>query len=500
MLSNTTVRTGSALVSDQVSTSIDQTLDAVQNADSESPVIVDFDETLFLRNSTEEYLRSVYPRALGAGFVLTAKMLKPWKLLPQRLSADDVAKDWFLVVAATLLFPWTALVWRRRAKRLAAQYCNGPLAQAIDSSAGSLVVATLGFGWVVRPLLQHLPVSKVRAGQYDLVACRFWQGVGDRAKGKLAMVCEAMGPTAVSRAVVVTDAEKDMPTLMASAVPCLLQWPEALFQPSFSDTYIPLLHSEKGRQTSRANLVEHVVLAHWLLLVLASSLTSTHPVLHGVSLLLLVLSYWCIYEIGYQAKDNHAPWPWVWAMGLAMPACFLLASAQPDAQLSSVWQVVMNASVVWLAFLAGVRLTFAIYNRFNLEARMWLYPFLQIQKMFGFAVLISINQVGALLLLALIVSQWIEYCIYRCGGDRHQFPTSVSRLMIFTLLFAGAAVSTQTPESMISWQTLAIFAFCFVSSFKQLRQVLAKLDLVVNSRRNHAASQRSVLSSTQTSD
>jgi len=529
MLSHTTTRAHATLTSQPTFTSIEQTVAAVQNAAADSPIVVDFDETLFLRNSTEEYLRSIYPRTLGAGFIFANKILKPWRLLPQRLKDNDISKDWFLVVVATLLFPWTALVWQYRAKKLARQYCNTPLAQAIDSNQqGRLVIATLGFDWVVKPLLRHLPMKKVQTNQYQLVACRFWQGASDRAKGKLAMVSQVLGTAAVAKSVVVTDAEKDMPILAASAKPCLLKWPDARYIPSIADVYIPLFYSEKVKNAGYSHIVKHVILAHWLFLVLASSIVSSHPALHSLSLFLLSISYWCVYEIGYWENDIlgekyekkpalsksfakyksqvklNTPWPWLWAMGLAIPACFLLVSIQlatPETALSinplswgsvwaqgveGVWTALGFTSMLWLAFLGAVRLTFRLYNRFNEDARMWMYPILQTQKMFGFAMLVQVSEVGAMLLMSLIVSRWIEYCIYRCGGDRKRFPISVSTLMMFTLLFAGAATSSSHPEVLMSWQAVIVFGFCFGRSFKKLRQVLAKLDLVVNSRRKQS--------------
>ncbi|MGB3300023.1 MAG: hypothetical protein WBA76_17295 [Phormidesmis sp.] len=439
---------------------IAETIEAVQSATEESLIIVDFDETLFLRNSTEEYLNSIYPRFLGALFLRGLKALKPWRYLPSQFRSESISRDWLLVLLATLVFPWTLLLWRWRAKTLAKAHWNWPLVRSLGQSPSpQIVVATLGFAPIVNPLLKHLPraLNQPRLQQADqqsnlkgdskprVIACRFWQGAQDRAKGKYAMLGAALGGAVVARAIAITDSSQDAPLLAHVKTPCWVVWPEAQYMPAMADVYLPLFYAEKVKHPNKAHFLRFVLLWHWLFLTMALSLLSPHPGVNAASLLLLVLSYWCIYEIGYWENDliaeargqtsvlserylryktrlklsQSAPEfaPWCWAIALALPALLLLEVSKRSmplalafADVMGQWaQLLLSDSAVWLAFLGVVRLAFWLYNQFDGEARVWIYPLLQAQKLFGFTLLLGINSVGAALMMALIVYRWLQY-------------------------------------------------------------------------------------------
>lgn len=234
---NTVIATQSVTVTQTTSKVVDspaRTLSAVQQA--QDVIIVDFDETLFLRNSTEAYLDAIHPRPAGALFLLALKLIRPWRRLPKRLRKDELSKDWSLVLLATLFFPWTPFVWQRKAKRLARTYWNRPLLEAIARNPNAqVVVATLGFSWIVNPLLKHLPNEVSKKIEVPAVACGLLSGAGDRAIGKLKMTEKVLGKPALSKAVVVTDSATDMPLLNAVETPCLVQWPEAKYVPAMAE-------------------------------------------------------------------------------------------------------------------------------------------------------------------------------------------------------------------------------------------------------------------------
>ena len=487
-----------------------QTLEAIQRATADQPIILDFDETLFLRNSTAEYLNSIHPKPLGAAYLLMAKAIRPWRWLPASLVNEDISMDWFLVVFATLLFPWTRLVWRRKAKRLAQSYWNGHLLCAIAHNPNAqVVVATLGFSWIVNPLLKHLPVELSQQFDRSVVACGFWRGAADRAKGKRAMVAEAIGEKALSQSVVVTDSNKDAPLLAAAEKPCLLKWPEAEYVSPMSDVYVPLFYSEKVKNPGRSHILKRVIMGHWVFLMIAFSFLSDHFLLNAAGLLLLTVSYWCIYEIGYWENDvvgdlyerkpmlseNYLRYrdrlnlntaaPWIWAMALATPALVLLEASNLNAEAlraialaTQDWQTLAFNSAIWLGFLCAVRATFWMYNQFSEYTRIWIYPFLQTQKLFGFAMLVSTNAVGAVLLLSLAVSRWLHYSIYRCGGDRDRFPLNLCCLVLFAIGFSTATLSSLEPAVLLTWQSAAAFLYCLMRGIKGFRSVNGSVNLV----------------------
>ncbi|MEY2832853.1 MAG: hypothetical protein RLZZ574_2112, partial [Cyanobacteriota bacterium] len=47
---------------------------AIANATQDNPLIIDFDETLLLRNSTAEYINSLRPRLLGFLLIMVLKI------------------------------------------------------------------------------------------------------------------------------------------------------------------------------------------------------------------------------------------------------------------------------------------------------------------------------------------------------------------------------------------------------------------------------------------
>ena len=281
-----------------------------------------------------------------------------------------------------------------------------------------------------------------------------------------------------------------------------------------SEFYVPLFYSEKIKNPGKFHILKRVVLGHWVFGVIAWSCISPHPLTNAFSLLLLTLSYWCVYEIGYQENDDIAskyerrptlsstycqyrshinlgtPWPWVWAAMLAIPGCLLFSLSQQTVEssllnegLSSISLSMSRLTAVsgdgvsiemlrilpaWFAFLAVVRVTFGFYNRVNEATRVWIYPLLQIQQLFGFSLLGSTNAIGSLLLLSLTFSRWIQYCVYRCGGDRKGFPINLGCLVLFTLLFTTLCLSSPDRTSWFTAQAVVAFSYCSLRSAKKI--------------------------------
>ena len=122
-------------------------------------MILDFDHTLLLSNSTEEYLESLRPRWLAALLLTALDFVQPWRVLGG-VNTAFVYADHVRVVLATLLFPWAALAWRARALHTARRLMNHDLFAAIEERP--FVVASYGYGFLLRPLLDLFP--RARAG------------------------------------------------------------------------------------------------------------------------------------------------------------------------------------------------------------------------------------------------------------------------------------------------------------------------------------------------
>ena len=209
-------------------------IECIKNAERNTTIILDFDETLLLRNSTAEYINSLRPRLLGFVLVKFLDVIKPWVWLPHPYKGHKI-RDWFLVVVPTILLPWTLLNWQRKAKQLAA-YSNTELISAVNSNANAnIIVASLGFKFVIDPILQHLPIK------YDLlVSCRFWKA-GDRSKGKLLMMQEVLPLSKIKSSILVTDSKDDLPLLQVVEQPCFVIWSLAKYVTPFQDFWLKSL-------------------------------------------------------------------------------------------------------------------------------------------------------------------------------------------------------------------------------------------------------------------
>lgn len=210
-----------------------EAIDAIVNASKDTPIILDFDETLLLRNSTAEYIDSLRPRLVGFILVSFLKIIQPWIWLPKPFKGSEI-KDWFLVTVPTILLPWTLLLWQRKAKQLAEDYGNTELILAVNSNPDArIIVASLGFNFIIDPILQHIPMK------YDLlVSCQFWRGAGDRGKGKLLMMQEILSESEIKSAIVVTDSEDDLPLLQVVDRPYFIIWSLAKYIAPFKDFWL----------------------------------------------------------------------------------------------------------------------------------------------------------------------------------------------------------------------------------------------------------------------
>ena len=214
-------------------------IECIKNAHSNTTIILDFDETLLLRNSTAEYINSLRPRLVGFVLVKLIDRIEPWVWLPRPYQGDKV-RDWFLVVVPTILLPWTLLFWQQKARQLAAEYSNTELISAVNSNAeANIIVASLGFKFVIDPILQHLPIK------YDLlVSCRFWRA-GDRTLGKLLMMQQVLSQSQIKSSILVTDSKDDLPLLQVVARPCFVIWLLAKYEVPFHDFWLRALLKKK---------------------------------------------------------------------------------------------------------------------------------------------------------------------------------------------------------------------------------------------------------------
>lgn len=204
-------------------------LEKIRSLPQGRTVLLDFDLTLFLVNSTETYLARL-PGPVKDLVDFEAKVLS--KAMENRRAV----RDWVRLLLATGMCPWLPFLWRRAAPELALAHLNRPLAEALAARPDlEVVVVSIGFEGLIAPVLGHMPLN-----HQGLVACGWLSGGEQRASGKLEMVRRALGEDRVAASVVITDSDDDRPLLEAADIPVWIKWPEAHPLPrKRNDTHAP---------------------------------------------------------------------------------------------------------------------------------------------------------------------------------------------------------------------------------------------------------------------
>jgi hypothetical protein len=431
------------------------------------PVLIDFDETLYLRNSTEDFIDSARPALLALIVMRLLDFIEPW-----RWTGGGETRDVWRVRCIAALFPWTRGRWKTRVRVLAASAANTPLIDAVNERARrrigeAPIIATLGFRTIVTPLVSALGLPP----QIRIVAA----GLGtfaDRRGGKLRLVVAALGNETVHHALVLTDSTQDEALLSACALPLRTVWPRARYRPALSGLYLPGQYLAQVKRPGERYITRGILQEDFALWVLSSVMLAPHPVSHVVALLFLLLSFWAIYESGYVDNDRvavrfeHEPkvsdafhdgpavtsrWaPWVWA---------LASGAIGVAMLRGLGSEALAGFGLWGCVLITTYGAFALYNRFDKATRVWLYSCLQLARSAAFVALVPINLIGAIAIGAHVLAKWVPYYIYRAAGKVWpDAPHFMTRLLFFAVLTVLIALATGI-GALWTWSTAALLAW-----------------------------------------
>jgi phosphoserine phosphatase len=436
----------------------------------DGPVFVDLDETLYLRNSTEDFIDLARPALLALMVLRVLDAIKPW-----RWTGGAVTRDNWRIRSIQTLLPWTQGRWLRHVGRLAREYSNQPLVEALQAKADTFVVVTLGFHPVVKPLVAALGFPKAR-----IVASRA-SSFEDRRRGKLHTAVSELGQETVDSSLFITDSLDDLPLLEKCARPLRTVWPAARFHGALSNVYFPGEYVSRVKHPGERYLWRVIVQEDFAFWLLGSLALAPAPARHVLAIAALVCSFWVIYERGYVDNDWAAehlepdgklsesywqapvatPWlpPWIWASALGALAVGLL-----DWPLFKPWDLAK-----WLGVLLATYGTFKLYNRIDKRSRVWLYALLQFARGTAYLVLVPATTAAVPAIGSLILARWIAYYIYRTqGGTWPKLPVNLIRLLLFTVLTCVLAV-VQGPASLLGWTAPAIFAWNVFRARSDLR-------------------------------
>jgi hypothetical protein len=444
-------------------------------------LLVDLDETLYLRNSTEDFIDSAVPGLLALLLLKLLDLLKPW-----RWTGGPLTRDAWRVRLICVLMPWTLMLWRRGVQQRAASYTNQPLAATLRARAAAPLIATVGFLPIVAPLVAAMGFAEAR-----IVAARLFV-FEDRRGGKLRLLSAALGEAAVHESMVLSDSSDDLPLLAACARPLRVVWPEARYLTALSRCYWPTEYLARIKRPGERYFLRGVLqddFAYWLL---ASVTLAAYPLFHVAGLLLLLISFWAIYELGYVDNDRVAekferepklspeffrnpvatptwqPWLWAGAFGTAAIFVLRLPATPPVADF-----------LRWLGVLVATYLWFRLYNRVDKNTRVWMFPVLQLARSCAFVVLVPISLVGTAALSAHLFSRWVPYYVYRFGG--RNWPETQPHLirLVFFVLIACLFAIAEGPAAVLNYPALALLlwtAFRARSEFASALGAASRLD------------------------
>jgi hypothetical protein len=401
------------------------------------PVLLDLDETLYLRNSTEDFIDSTHPRLPALLLMRVLDVIKPW-----RWSGGDATRDIWRVRCISTCFPWSGKHWETRVTGLAKDYTNLRLLAAVTTPGMQPIITTAGFLPIVTPLVAALGLPQAR-----IVAARL-STFTDRCEGKLHMTIDALGQDTVRRALVLTDSIQDLTLLNACARPLRTIWPEAKHHHALSGVYMPGQYLTHVKRPGARYIMRGILQEDFAIWVLSSIALAALPIWHVFGLLFLLISFWAIYERGYVDNDliaaryeaepklssafHESPvatprWqPWIWAIVSGAIAIVILR-----------WPVtpLMTDYATWAAVLLATYGWFALYNRFDKASRVWMFAGLQFARSAAFVALVPIGFIGMAALGAHVLAKWVPYYIYRLAGKEWpEAPFHLIRLLFFVVL------------------------------------------------------------------
>ncbi len=438
----------------------------------DGPVLLDLDETLYLRNSTEDFIDSARPGLLALVLMRVLDVIKPW-----RWTGGEATRDVWRVRSVSVFLPGTERSWKRRVDGLAADFANEPLLAAIRARKTPPIVATNGFHPIVTPLLAALGLPHVQ-----VVSARM-STFADRRYGKLQLTVDALGAETVRDALVLTDSTQDLGLLNACARPLRTEWPGARSHPAFSGVYFPGRYTTQIKHPGSRYIVRGILQEDFAFWVLSSIGLAAMPALHLLGLLVLLVSFWAIYEVGYVDNDLIAErfeedpklsaafpmpravaprWaPWAWAVACGVMAIILLRwPATPTGVDFASWAAVLLATYGW----------FALYNRLDKATRVWLFPGLQFARGAAFVAIVPIGVVGAAALGAHVLAKWVPYFLYRTGS--RTWPDTSFHLMrlLFFVVLAFFVAAAEGASVLWSGTALALLSW---NIFRARRELIA---------------------------
>jgi hypothetical protein len=448
------------------------------------PVFVDLDETLYLRNSTEEFIGLATPNILAAYALRLLDLARPWRVI-----GGPKCRDNFRILFILIFFPWAYWRWQRYCAQRASSKVNVQLRDTLHGTPNQIIIASNGYKLLIQPMISALELPNA-----TLVCCHLLR-LNHRRDGKLALLSTSHGQELIAKSLVITDSYSDADLLRACKSPCLTLWKDAAFEKAFNGlVYLPGDYLSKVKRPKRGvmrNLVMYDLLP-WILVGLSASINFYN----FVGLIALFFSMWSVYEIGYFDNDRCAV-KFESDPNLTPEAQkFVNRSFEAKAWITAlalgalgVWLVhpidfFVNFAI-WVAVLLALFGTYWLYNRIDKSSRVWLYPVLQLFRFGALLAIVAVTPIAYAAIFAQLFSRWMHYIIYRYQRSTGatgwpKIATDSIRLMFFLLLMVPVLLSKNWAV-FLSTASLCSVIFVYAAwkyDFKTIARAFHRLDKI----------------------
>ncbi|MEM1371829.1 MAG: hypothetical protein AAGG72_06335, partial [Pseudomonadota bacterium] len=169
---------------------------------------------------------------------------------------------------------------------------------------------------------------------------------------------------------------------------------------------------------------------------------------------------------------------WFWGLGLGAIGAFFIVQADGAAwPLLAVASFCIDATaaaiIIWSLALLISRRVFLLFNRTPTDLRGFIFPALQLAKVFSPALLAPLSLPAAMLGIAQVQRQWTNYWVYRKGGDVQSFRRHTHRLQMVLILLG--VIALVDPSILVDYwlQCAVIVAFCLARVALEQRELLS---------------------------
>lgn len=462
---------------------LDEDAIAERLAAHSGPVIVDLDETLYLRNSTEEFIGLAVPNIVAAYLLRFLDLASPWRFI-----GGPKCRDNWRILLVLILFPWTYLRWKKHCQNTVPNFINQPLRDALHTHSKQIIIASNGYKLLIQPMITAFKLPNAA-----LVCCELFK-LKQRSEGKLALLEKTVDRELITQALVVTDSYTDADLLRVCKTPCLTVWHHALFARAFDGlVYLPtdyLSKVKRPRQRANRTLVIYDILP-WVLV----GLSTVPSITQALGLVVLFLSMWAIYEVGYFDNDqcavNYEKDPKLTPEAQAFNGRYFKTKAWLSALVLGAIAIALISPAaflkwyaVWIATLLTLNGTYWIYNRIDKSSRVWVYPVLQLFRFGALFTVVPIAAVAYAVVFSQVFCRWVNYIVYRqqrSAGRDIKWPKTAEQavrlvtcfILLLPLIIVGNWQAFITPASLC----LIIFVYGFWKyDWTTLRSTFHRLD------------------------